>query len=365
MIPGMKILVIRPDRIGDVVLSTPVLEALKLRYPNAEIHFLVRDTVVPVVEHNPFIKKLVVYRTTKGSGRFSESLRLAKEIRAEHFDVAVTLQVNFWVSLAQFLARVPRRTGPYSKWYSYLFFNRGQRQRRSEVAMHEAEYNLALLKDLDACPAPKSLAPRVVADKAAQKRAEKLLHSVGLSGVRKIAVVHPGMAGSALNWPEVNYASLVRRLAEHGIPVLVSGAKPEQELVSRIIESAQMGRLKLPIHSFIGEVSPEGLADLIGLLSFAGVMVAPSTGPLHLASALGKPTVSFYSPIKVQSAARWAPYTKSGSEGLHAVWVPEVECGQEFKCAGERCPAFYCMAKVSVDEAFESVLKKLELENRS
>src|SRR5262245_5884076 len=88
-----KILVIRPDRIGDTVLSTPVLEAIKANYPNHEVHVLVRDVVVPVVEHNPFISKVIVFRPHSLHEGFGGVWRLARILRREKYDVAVTLQV--------------------------------------------------------------------------------------------------------------------------------------------------------------------------------------------------------------------------------------------------------------------------------
>lgn len=97
-----KILVVRPDRIGDVVLSTPVFEAIKKNYPEYELHALVRDAVVPVVENNPNISKILVYRPGSLHSGVSGLWRLIRTLRRERYDIAITLQVTAFVTVALF-----------------------------------------------------------------------------------------------------------------------------------------------------------------------------------------------------------------------------------------------------------------------
>lgn len=357
-----RILVVRPDRIGDVVLSTPVLEALRGNFPDAEIHFLVRDAVVPVVEHNPHLNAVLEYRPDSAHRGFVGMLRLAREVRSRGFDLAVTLQASFPVSFALFLARVPRRIGPRSKWFSYVFFNSGVRQRRSAVEKHEADYNLALLEPLGIRVAPGYLEPLVQAGATARARVDAFLETLGLGVGKDFVVVHPGMGGSALNWPEENYGSLAGRLARGGTPVVVTGSPAERELVERTAVDARGAAEGIAVHAYWGELPGgvrAGLAEFMALLGRASVVVAPSTGPLHLASALGRPTVSFFPPIRVQSPRRWGPYTVSGGEGRHKVLVPEADCGQDFECLGPKCPNYFCMDGISVDAVERSVLRFL------
>jgi heptosyltransferase-3 len=358
--PGQKtkIVVIRPDRIGDVVLSTPVLEALKHHYPDAEIMLLVRDYVAPVVEHNTYMSKLLVWRPASVHQGFSGFWRLVRELRAEEINIAISLQVNFWVSLAHLLAGIRYRAGPYSKWYSYLFFNRGLRQNRSAVEMHETDYNLMLLRKLGIRAPSRRFEPTITVNAEAKDRARAFIRALGLGDDANFVVLHPGMGGSALNWPERYYIDLIQRLAVRRIAVVVTGAANDKALVERVVNGAKEHDPMLPIFAFLGANSPSGLQDLVALLSLAQVMVGPSTGPLHIAAALGKRTVSFYSPIKVQSALRWGPY--SADESRHAVLVPDALCGRDFKCAGTKCHFYFCMERLGVEEALHSVIFQLE-----
>src|SRR5579871_953959 len=196
-----KILVVRPDRIGDVVLSTPVLEAIKHESPDSEIHMLVRDAVAPVVAHNPFLSKVFVYSPESSHAGLAGFFRLVRQLRDEHYDVAVTLQARFAVSFALFLAGVRYRVGPYSKWFSYFCFNRGARQRRSSVEMHEADYNLMLLRKLGIRAASRRFEPTITVDADAKERMRAFARELGLVDGQPFVIVHPGMGGSALNWP--------------------------------------------------------------------------------------------------------------------------------------------------------------------
>jgi heptosyltransferase-3 len=87
------------------------------------------------------------------------------------------------------------------------------------------------------------------------------------------------------------------------------------------------------------------------LYAETSLVVAPSTGPLHLAVAAGKPVVTFYPPIKVQSALRWGPYV--ADESRASVLVPEVYCGEDFTCRGSLCNYYPCMKSLTVAQALE------------
>lgn len=359
----LKILIVRPDKIGDVVLSTPVLEALKHSYPESEIHFLVRDLTVPIVRHNAHITRVITYRPTSVHKGITGFFRLWRAILREKYDVALVLQVQAKPSLAIFFSRIPFRIGPFSKWYSFLIFNKGKRQKRSTVGMHETDYNLMLLRKLGIRVATRSFEPHITPDADSKDRMRIFVRNSfkwsNIEDIQPFVIVHPGMGGSALNWPEGYYIDLIKRLITQKIPVMITGSQNEKILVERVMQEALHGVTQLHNCSiFVGENSDQGLSDFIGLLSLSKVVVAPSTGPLHIAVALGKRTVSFYPPIKVQSAIRWGPY--SAFEDNHKVLVPDALCGQDYKCAGSKCFFYFCMERMSVEEAYQKIKEQLE-----
>jgi heptosyltransferase III len=378
-----KILVVRPDRIGDVILSTPVLSALKKTYPKAQITFMVQEFVAPLLREIPEVDNVFIYEPKgrhKGIGGF---FRLMEELRAQRFEIAVVLQSQLKITAALYGVGIPNRLGPLSKIHSFLFFNRGTRQRRSLVEMHEADYNIQVLRKLGIRAQTQSLQSKVAVRPERIEWARNFLADRGwtpeMEAQSPLVIVNPGMGGSALNWPENHYIDLVRALHMAGNTVLVTGGAVESHLLERLkreIEvllaidaTADKGpgvnatASERKVLFYDGKETVDGLEKVLpldhlaALFSFASVVVAPSTGPLHIAVALGKPVVSFYPPIRVQSAIRWGPYHLSEADA--SVLVPEVYCGEDFKCRGSVCHYFPCMKTILPSQALEEVNRQL------
>lgn len=374
-----RILVARPDRIGDVILSTPVITALRRQYPNAHITFLVRDVVAPLVREIPDVDSVFIYDPDGRHSGFGGFFRLMEELKAQDFDIAVVLHSTFRLAAALYGVGVPNRIGPLSKIHSFLFYNRGSRQRRSLVEMHEADYNLQLLRKLGIrvgshqIPAQVALVPDKV------EWATEWLKAMKVRKGKSLIAVHPGMGGSALNWPENYYVELIRSLRKDGYEVVLTGGPSEEFLLERI--SIELEKTEDSVLVYSGDPTiPEGAKTkgksekvsekrsairsvgsvdyLSALFSKADLVVAPSTGPLHIAVALGKPVVTFYPPIRVQSAIRWGPYITDPQDA--GVLVPEVYCGEDFKCRGPKCHYYPCMKMIGPREAMGEIHRLLD-----
>lgn len=349
----LHILIVRVDRLGDVILSTPVFEAIKRHYPRAQVSVMAQQTVKPLLEHLSCVDSLMPYDPQGVHHGLKGFIHLYQQIRAHRFSIAIVLQSNWRIALALFLARVPYRIGPLSKLYSYLLYNRGVRQRRSHVEMHEADYNLQLLKRLRIRVGARNVPTRVALSDEVLKLSKQWLMSQGWDPSHPFIVIHPGMGGSALNWPESHYIELARALVLEERLVLISGGPLEINLLDRIEKELGEFSSKIIFFRNRGEYSVDFFG---GILSFAQLIIAPSTGPLHLAVALGKSVLTFYPPIRVQSALRWGPYVSD--EELATVLVPEVYCGQDFKCAGSLCHYYPCMKGITVKQAVHHALKQ-------
>lgn len=353
--PSLNILVVRPDRLGDVVLSTPVLEVLKRHYPKSRLTFMVREAVAPVVRGLPAIDDLMIFDPEGQHAGTAGFFRLLSEIRQHNFRIAVVLQSHWKIAAALFAAGVRYRVGPLNKPHSFLYFNRGVRQRRSQVEMHEADYNLQLLRRLGIRVPSRTVPTRVVASAEAREQARQWLRERGWQeGGSPLVAIHPGMGGSALNWPETHYLELTRAMLKDGYQVLLTGGPQEGELLQRLAAELGPGRSRVMLYGG----ADVGLLDrLVGLYSWIDLAVAPSTGPLHVAAALGKPVVTFYPPIRVQSALRWGPYLPDDRRA--SILTPEVYCGEEFRCRGNLCNYYPCMRSLSVSQAVEQIRSQL------
>ncbi len=162
-------------------------------------------------------------------------------------------------------------------------------------------------------------------------------------------VVHPGMGGSSLNWPAKRYAALVNMLLSGTEEtVVVTGTDADREHLGSLLT-----RTSSRLVSAVGKVT---LVELALLLRRAAVFVGPSTGPMHLATALDTPVVTLFSPVRVQRARRWGPYHARGT-----VLTPPADCHEKHRCRGRRCPHHDCMDLISVGEVLQSVKEWLEL----
>lgn len=347
-----EILVVRADRLGDVILSTPVFEAIKRTYPNSRLTVLARDSVIPILRGLSCIDDLLVYEPEGRHAGWKGWVHLIEELRARSFDWAIVLQTHWKLAAAVFFAGIHSRVGPLSQFSSYLFFNRGMRQRRSRVEMHEADYNLQLLKRLGIQVESRGIPTQIAVSRQEKDEAFEWLKKRGWNSKRPLILVHPGMGGSALNWPTENYRDLVKKLADEGHQVVVTGGPTEHGLLDSM-EHDLDGRV-------IFYRAPQGssVTALAALCSHASVVVAPSTGPLHLAVAVGRPVVTFYPPIRVQSAFRWGPYSDRTSGDT--VLTPEVVCGEAFKCRGRLCSHYPCMSRIRVNQVFNHVNRVIQ-----
>jgi heptosyltransferase III len=361
-----RILLVRTDKIGDVVLTTPAIAALRQKIPAAHLVGLVSPMAAEVYRMNPHLNSHIVLDPALYTG-FLGFWRLVRRLRQEKFQAAIAFQTKMPVAFALLFAGIRYRIGPYSKWWSWLCFNVGRRQNRSAVEMHEADYNIQLLKEFGITVADTWEKTYLNVDDEARRSALRFFVEKGLSRRHKTVAVHPGMAGSALNWPEGHFISLARRLIRH-YNVIVTGGPGEAALVERVFQGMVRQQNYAPDQPvFTKYVGEKGLGEMIALLNECDGVVAPSTGPMHLAVALGKKVVSVFPPIKVQSAVRWGPYgipmgTNLGisPEDKASVLVPDVNCAEDFRCALSACIYYPCMPRISVDDVETQLLALVE-----
>ncbi|MCX5754287.1 MAG: glycosyltransferase family 9 protein [Candidatus Krumholzibacteria bacterium] len=305
-----NILIVRTDRLGDVLLTTPVSTALRRMFPRVRISWLVRPYTAPLLEHNPDIDRILVDRDESPG-------RLAERIRNERFDAAIVAYPRWRIVWALWLARVPLRIGPANTVYCILL-NRRVRQRRSNGKKHEADYNLELLEPLGA--SFKRYPTRYVVTDEERRSARSLLKAKGISGDGPVVILHPGSGGSSARWPLERFMALGDELQAAGCDLVVTGGPGEDH------EGGMIGTMRRkPAIIAAGSVS---IRELAAVLSWADLVVTNSTGPLHLAVALGVPTVSIYSPIPTRHPARWGPYPAYGEgDELHHVFLAPLKGG--------------------------------------
>ncbi len=338
-----RVLVVRTDRLGDVVLTLPMLARLRQCFPDASRAMLLRRYTGEIVRGHPYADRLLWYDDPSGLVSFGEMLRT---IKSERFDAVILAHPTLRLALLMWLSRIPVRVGTGYRYYSFLF-NRRVYEHRKDARRHELEYNMNLLAELGCDPMPAGgWSPEfgLVVSETDALAMRRELSACGVQLDAPLVVMHPGSGGSAREWPADYFAELGRRLrSEQGATVVVTGGPSEVDSAGAVARRA-------------GGVSMAGrltLRQLAALLQRASLVVANSTGPLHLAVAAGTPVVGFYPQITAMSAGRWGPYTKR-----KRVLVPDkpVDCSD---CDGKKKEACACMMSISVEEAYRAACELL------
>lgn len=329
-----KILLVRTDRIGDVVLSLPMLPVLKKRFPSASISVLVRPYTKELVEHHSCVDEVILWDESKGMKPYVELLR------EKRFDMAIVPYPRFNLAMITYLAGIPIRVGTGFRWYSFLF-NKRIYEHRKDAKRHEVEYNLNLLTTIGIEPMPETVFEFAVSAEVQRKVDDRLASD----HVEKFAVLHAGSGGSARDWSLENFAKLgdaVRK--EFGMTIVLTGGKNESELTARL-SSLMNG----PSMNYTGAFS---ITELGALFSRASLFVANSTGPLHIAAMVGTPVIAFYPPIIQCSPVRWGPYTKK----KRVFTADNTHCSL---CKGGPCISNVCMDQITVEQVISGMRELL------
>lgn len=296
-----KILVIRNDKIGDFMLAWPSFALLKKQYPDAEITALVPEYTADLAHLCEWIDHVLIDK--KQNGFLRDILGLKRSIQSGSFDASISLFLQGRTAIALWLAGIRQRIGPATK-IAQLFLNHRLRQRRSQSAKPEYEYNLDLIKyyihlnhdkPVEVPPPPYLRFPT---DERKRLR-ESIKERYNIPGDSKIIIIHPGTGGSAINLSIDQYAELARELSRsENVFFLVTAGPGELTIASELSE-----KMKGVDHALYE--SKTGIVDFCRIINTADMFISGSTGPLHIAGALNIKTVAFY-PSKISATSlRW------------------------------------------------------------
>jgi len=335
--PVKRILVARTDRIGDVLLATPVLQALRQAYPQAYIAMMVAPACRDIVAGNPFIDDVLVYDKDTAHKGWIASCRFARMLRLKHFDVAVALHPTNRVHMLLFGAGIQRRIG-YDRKCGFLLTDR-LKHTKQEGLQHEVAYNFDLLKFLGV--SYQDLPLYMPGSDEAERFVDTLLREAGVAPHQKIIAIHPGASCPSKIWPLQRFAEVADVLhKQYGWQViLVSGSYHAAQCAS--VAAA----MKSPVINCAGKTT---ILQLASLLRRAAIFISNDSGPVHVASAVGTPVVSIFGRSQPGlSPRRWGP-TSPKARVLHK----SVGC---IDCLAHNCKKqFACLAAITVDDVVDA-----------
>lgn len=328
-----KIIISRTDAIGDVVLTLPVAGALKKQFPDCELVFLGRNYTREVALLSKHIDKFLSWDEVKDSTE-SEKINFLKK---ENADSIIHVFPEQEIAKASAKAKIPNRIGSTGRLYHYRYCNKLVPLSRKNSVLHEAQLNFKLLKPFNGSVEIPSLRDvqkyyGLKQEKYAKGGSTKLLDPQKFN-----LILHPKSKGSAREWPLKNYSALINLLPENRFKIFVTGTEAEGVLIDEFLKENDT-----KITNLTGKFNLKELTRFIGQ---ADGLVAASTGPLHLAAALGKLAIGIYPPIRPMDPGRWAPIGKNA----HFLVLDKAcnDCRKTLNC--------HCINEVSPQLVFELI----------
>jgi lipopolysaccharide heptosyltransferase II len=304
-----RILLVRVDLLGDTVLSTPAVRALRRGYPDATIDMLVQDSTAAVLEGDPDISRVIAYNPhiwrRPGSWLqlrgWSEALRLLRTLRSPRYDLAISVSGDIG-SIITRLSGARRTVGYAGEAYRH-FLTDPVPGRRYKLHQHEVRYVLRLAEaaggivDEDDAQPRLHLPPR----KREEMRSQLQAARAHLSATGPIVAIHAGARnGQAKRWPLAHFAMLCEMLAQNlGALVVLTGA-PNEAPLTQIIEQSTT----VPLLNLVGATT---LPELVALLAESDVLVTGDSGPMHIACAVATPVVVLHGPTDPDLSGPTAP----------------------------------------------------------
>ena len=335
-----RILVTRTDRLGDLVLSTPVFQALRERFPEAHIACLTFLENHPVVEGNPYLDEVILYDKKGNERGWAGNLRFAELLARKRFDVAIHLHPTHRMHLVGWLAGIPVRIG-YKKKSAWALTH-SLEDRKAEGAKHEAEYNFDLLKFLGVSP-PQKIETHFPLKEKDLLSLQLLARNLEFDLEAPFIVLNPSASCPSKIWAADRFARLADLLHDrYGFEVALIGARSDRHFAARVQEYAENS-----LKDFSARLS---LGMLGWFLKKAKLLISNDSGPVHVARALQTPVISIFGrKLPGLSPRRWGPLGEGGR-----VVHKEVDC---VVCLAHRCQInFLCLDAIAV----EVILKEVE-----
>jgi len=338
-----RILIVRTDRLGDVLLSTPVIKALRQQFPQCYISMMVSPYTKDVLEGNPDLDEVITFdKDAKNKGWWA-TLKFAGFLRKNKFDLAIVLHPTSRMHLLIFLAGIPKRLGYDRKLKSLLTDRIKHDKQRGQK--HESEYVLDLVRYLGIKPQDVSLYMPIRPE--SEKWVEALFKEEGIKDSDKILAIHATASCDSRIWPAERFAEVADRLVQkYGFKVcIVSGPKDFQK-VEDVVKNMQTKAVNLT-----GKTS---ISQLASLLRRCQLFISTDSGPMHVASALGVPVITIFGRSQAGlSPQRWGPLGEK-----NRVLYKTVGCTI---CLAHNCQkGFACLKATTVEDvllAAESILK--------
>ena len=327
------IIISRTDSIGDVVLTLPIAGYLKSMYPNTRISFIGRTYTEAIIALSKSIDHFINWDIVSEMIPKDQVL----EFKALQADWIIHAFPEYGIASLAKRAGIKNRVGTSHRFFHWMTCNKKVHFSRRRSEMHEAQLNLKLLAPLGFKKFPELTKLHDFFTVSEVSVPSASIRSL-IDPHRFNLILHPRSSGSAREWGLDNYAQLVNMLPEKAYKIFITGTLSEAATMRDFLEKNNRR-----INDLTGRFN---LEELVRFISLADGLIAASTGPLHIAAALGKRVVGLYAPMRSIHPGRWAPLGKNAT-----ALVVKKECNA---CRGSNdCNCIRSLSPVQVIEALE------------
>jgi len=331
-----KILLIRLRRIGDVILTTPAISALRQGFPTASISYIIERPYRELVEGNPNLDKVIVLEKKQGLKDF---FKLTRTIRKENYDVVLDFHGGPRASLITLFSRAKLKVGYRIKFKNFIYNIRLPRSPK-EGYFHSVENHINLVKALGVDV--KSLPPLYLpqARNTESEKVKKFIDENSLGG-SKIITIHISAGNEFRNWGVDNLVQLTNLLAQRpDVKIVLLGTSEDQKAEEEILKKSTASILSL-----VGRLN---LREVKEFISHSSLFVGPDSGPMHIAASTSTPIVALFGPTLPAHFAPWQ--TKA------FVIEKELDCRP---CKQRRCihEDFRCLRGIEPEEVYQACLR--------
>ena len=330
-----NLLIVRTDRIGDVILSLPLAGIVKKYYPDCKITFLLREYTKPLADNHPHIDEVIILKN-ETKIKFWDNI---KQLKLKNFDACIIVNPSFLISLILFLSDIKIRIGTGYRLYSFLF-NKRVYEHRKYGEKHELEFNINLLKEIGITEKinEDNLRFSLMLDVVSLEKVKTMLREIGVNNNNKLVIIHPGSGGSAVDLPLERMKALHKLISElDNVKIILTGSSEEND-ICRVVNNNEN------VFNFAGRLN---LRELSSLISLCDLFISNSTGPIHIAAALDRWIIGFYPKIPACSQNRWGPYTKK-----KYIFTPSIDCSN---CTRKQCEKLDCMNSINTGKVFDQI----------
>jgi len=341
----MRILIVRTDRIGDVLLSSPVIKAFRDNYPEAYIAMMVSPFALGIVEGNPYLDEVIIYDKRGRHQSWLGSIKFALNLKKKRFNLAIILHPTNRAHLVTFLAGIRRRIG-YDRKFGFLLTDKVKHTKQFGEK-HELEYNLDLVRYLGIEPKDKTLYMSIKPE--SDEWAKKLFRQESIGKADKLLAIHPGASCRSKIWPKERFSEVADKLIEkYGFKVLIIAGAKDAALAQLVLNKMR--------HKAVNLAGVTSVSQLASLLKRCQLFISNDSGPVHIATAVGTPVISIFGrKQKGLSPKRWRPVGVR-DQILHK----EVGC---IECLAHNCAKdFACLKAITVQDILNVVDSVLEEE---